>query len=729
MPSRTGRAINGAHSGLGGNLEDLENALEAPPRERRPKVNSVTDEICQAAYENGVSREHLEYLIDLLSRPSRLDQASAGRLIKNLYPAERVPDGIVFKIVGCLGQGESKPSAQIQSSLLKWLLLVHDHIEDPLLLSSLYGVLFNLLENITLRPLLCQILALITRRKHVRPFRIQMLLELQHNVGDEPPLIGLVRVYKDYHPDVVVSDGFPGRRSYFTPPDPEWRKHLEVILSANTANSDIQKQGVSAFRVFRNHSGKAKVSTIPEAHTLQPEDNHTSLEEIDNAADFVKNLEKIEMPNQAVSALRDPLLQTYLSLCPSDSAKERIENWLSAFLEEELSTLREGHSTNDGLAEVLQGVAIYLRRSKILTSSCERFLRSYLLDWDGISNRESILEIASYLPIRPFIELQSTHLNNLEAAILENTSASQIILLEFYTTLTYNWGARILASSDFPSSDASSSSKRQTKALASLTNHVSTLCLALLESSANLPAPVTSTSPILHFYETFTTLLSHSSPDPPLIQITTPTSELIYLLTFTSSLGTLSRLCSVLASYKDAFSRALAHSGKGLSQQYPRPYINAFNGHMMDLCNLLWRDRAFNTTDTSAHGCLTPQFLVKELTSYVQQQGYQLGSLFNLSHAPAFIEISADCLKEMLGSEQVKDALSLGPASAMTLNTLAENSGGAVDISFTEYRKEMLRCLETLRTSDSGAKVEFGDGEGRLLGIGELMRCTVKELR
>jgi len=41
-------------------------------------------------------------------------------------------------------------------------------------------------------------------------------MELMRQVGNEPPLVGLMRVYKDYYPDVIVGDGVSGRASVFT---------------------------------------------------------------------------------------------------------------------------------------------------------------------------------------------------------------------------------------------------------------------------------------------------------------------------------------------------------------------------------------------------------------------------------------------------------------------------------------------------------------------------------
>jgi centromere protein I len=129
-------------------------------------------------------------LIDIVTQPNELDQGTLGNLIKNLYPATKVPNGMIVKVIGSLGHGHSKPSYATQAALLKWLVMIYDVLENQKLLSRFYGILFNLLDTLSIRyalfahpwqnadyyrPQICHVLSLITRRKHVRPFRIQAL--------------------------------------------------------------------------------------------------------------------------------------------------------------------------------------------------------------------------------------------------------------------------------------------------------------------------------------------------------------------------------------------------------------------------------------------------------------------------------------------------------------------------------------------------------------------------
>lgn len=148
------------------------------PAKRRPfSVKPTVERLTTLAYEHGLQPDVLRTLVvDVLAAPGvLLDQASLGSLTRNLYPSAAVTDDVVLATVGCLGQGQLKPPLPVQALLLRWLVLVYHVLAPPALavLSRSYAVLFNLLDTAGIRPQLCHVLVLITRRKHVRPFRIQ----------------------------------------------------------------------------------------------------------------------------------------------------------------------------------------------------------------------------------------------------------------------------------------------------------------------------------------------------------------------------------------------------------------------------------------------------------------------------------------------------------------------------------------------------------------------------
>ena len=93
----------------------------------------------------------LNELINLVTSPTYLDQASIASIIRNLYPATSVGGELVIKVIGCLGHGKLKPSLTVQAALLKWLTMIQRVVEDRTCFLQAYAVLFNLLDTAALR--------------------------------------------------------------------------------------------------------------------------------------------------------------------------------------------------------------------------------------------------------------------------------------------------------------------------------------------------------------------------------------------------------------------------------------------------------------------------------------------------------------------------------------------------------------------------------------------------
>jgi centromere protein I len=334
----------------------------------------------------------------------------------------------------------------------------------------------------------------------------------------------------------------------------------------------------------------------------------------------------------------------------------------------------------------------------------------------------------SYKNLANPLELYQSTFQYLEYAILDHTPDSQLALLKFYNSLLRQWTVTFLSST--PPAMASN-------AIIALTTHANTLALTLLQNSPTTPTH----QGILTFYETTAFLISRPTLQSH-VRITIPPSELVYTLHFSSSLPTLSRLCAILAIYKRAFESAMAKpttTGEGPAPQiesYPTAYVNLFNGFLMDICNCLWRSRAFNTSDTNALGCLLPPALLPALTTYVAKldTGLALPSLFSLSYSPILCNLSISYVREL--EDQAEEAAAkagttteggaagkhvdtaeggiqirhAGPVTQRSLVQLGKDGG--LKLSWPNYRLGVLRYLE---------------GRG-VMGVGELMYNTLKHL-
>ncbi|OTB05754.1 hypothetical protein M426DRAFT_72618 [Hypoxylon sp. CI-4A] len=674
-------------------ISDVVEASKQTAKQRGSNVKPTVEKLTSLSYEQGLLPEDLGQLIDLITTPSFLDQASLGSIIRNLYPAATVGADLIVRVIGSLGHGKLKPSLAIQGALLKWLVMIHHIIENQTILARSYSVLFNLLDTAAIRKPLCHLLALITRRRHVRPYRIQSLLSLSRQTGNDPSVTGLLRVFKDYYPEIIVGEATRAKASAFKHPDSHWRERLDEIQQAHAARSaNRAERPLGAFRVARNRANGKSSTLVPEVHTSNATEKSITLEEIENVDGFVNNLERIELPNQLIAVLGDPLLQKLLILKPDAEAHQRVSSWLASYGHDIMSG-EPGVDAQDGL-EILKA---YASSTKTFPPIYLAFFSEYLKIWNGRDGRDTILTTLSYLPLLDFSELSATILRPLEARMLDDTTGSQVELLKFYTTLLRHWTIS-LASLEQKSSQTSA-------IVADLVAHVNDLCLTLVQTS-----PTTSThSRILDFYEQ-TAILASDSKLLLHTRIMIPPSTLVYILHFSLSPTTVSRLCAILAKYKAGFQKAMATS----RSDYTSEYINEFNGFLMDICNCLWRSRAFNNNDVNSHGCLMPRSIVQDLTSYVNSLsiGGSLSSLFSLSYSPVlgpsaisyFRELEDDELRQGMGELSTRHA---GPVTRASLGALA-NRGG-LRVGWDDYRLGVLTYLE---------------GKS-MAGVGELMYNTM----
>jgi centromere protein I len=154
--------------------------------------------------------------------------------------------------------------------------------------------------------------------------------------------------------------------------------------------------------------------------------------------------------------------------------------------------------------------------------------------------------------------------------------------------------------------------------------------------------------------------------------------------------------------------------------------VPQFNGYIMDVCNLVWRNRALNSEDPNALGCLIPPATIAALTQYLREVNdkarrrsresaftYTVGSLFSLSHHAALCNMSACCFADIEKENYVGETQPRlrKPVTQRALSAL-EKEGG-IQMTWQDYRVRML---------------DWMDAAGSV-GIANLMRTTMKALR
>lgn len=296
-------------------------------------------------------------------------------------------------------------------------------------------------------------------------------------------------------------------------------------------------------------------------------------------------------------------------------------------------------------------------------------------------------------------------------------------MLDFFTNLIGQWGIKLRTQP--PNSDESTP-------FSQVVTHAELLASSIQEfvpADGENQAPNSSISSVLRFYRCLTDIFSHASENAQ-FRIKVPSAATVYTLAFTPSVSIISTLSAILAEYKSAFEASLA--SKTLKAQNPdeplynEELVGKFNGYVMDMCNLLWRNRALNPEDPNAMGCLMPKSGVEALTNHIRAVNeaarhydresafhVTLPSVFSLSHHAAFCNFSAACFADLEEDQNIPDHRPKlkKPVAQKALQALEK--GGGAKITWQEYRIHMLDWLDAIGSQ----------------GTGKLMRSTMKALR
>ncbi|KAG5916828.1 hypothetical protein E4U53_004266 [Claviceps sorghi] len=439
-------------------------------------------------------------------------------------------------------------------------------------------------------------------------------------------------------------------------------------------------------------------------------------------------MDKLELPNQLVAVLADPLLQKLLILRPDPESYQRISNWLGAVFQEVMS----GDADEATLWEVLEVAREFVVRTRTIPPLLLGFFSRFFDIWSGEGRRETVFDILGFVPFRKFEELHQHIFMPLETAVQDFAPKSQLGLLKMYTRVLRHWTAILQADDGIPA--------MASPTVSGLVRHVNKLALTLLQTAPS----VTTDCLILDFYEQAARLVTDGKLKR-YIRIELPPTPLVYTFLFNNLLATVSRMCYILAVYKKGIETAVATrprppsvSGNGNgdgdgdgqgggdgdgaarridSHTYDRSFVDLFNGYIMDMCNCFWRNRAFNDTDTNARACTLSAATINALATYAVSvdRALALNSYFSLSHSPVLCYQSIERVRDLEDDAMLHDKSIRvrhgGPVTQTSLTRLA-NAGG-MRLGWQDYRIEVLRSL----------------ADGGFPGVAELLKNAMTVLR
>ncbi|KAF3920530.1 hypothetical protein ABW20_dc0108943 [Dactylellina cionopaga] len=338
-------------------LDQLSKAATTRNTYTKETIDHLVDQLSGYANTNGFSHAHLDSLLQVLTMSKTyLDAPKTRVLVKSLVPQAKIRAQTVVHLLGSLGEGEHKAEYATQSLLLRWLVMVYDFMDGYTVLHQLYGVIFNFLYTANLRNHACHLLALCTRRKDVKPFRIQAL--------DEAGVVGLLQVYQSFYPDVILRGS--RKRSAFKIWDPVWVQNTALVQSLNGGTSD--GENVSRDSHLRRSTrvvSKSKKGIVPVLHTFDASETSITLEEIENVKALVDNIQKLELPSQVGAVFQDDMFRNFVLLKGSDEIVSRLDGWTSAALFEELDVEQTTGAPSERLGVFLGQIWDYAAMQKV----------------------------------------------------------------------------------------------------------------------------------------------------------------------------------------------------------------------------------------------------------------------------------------------------------------------------------------------------------------------------
>lgn len=713
--------------------ETIVNTLERIERNAgvkggKPVVLRSTTSLDLVIRHFGLAPEQITQTLDIILS-AKLDDTTSRKMIKLLLPRQSVPELCAVHILGALGKNLS---FAIQATLLKWIILVYDIFDSRTKLQQLYGVVFHYLPYETLRPSLCHLLYYLTRREDVRPFRIRKLLDLQITVGKEPALAGLLHVYKSYFPDLILAPLTLTTQTIFKCPDQTTAEAIEALQTRWSHRSADQLFGLNGSKDPISRSGKRqKLSHVPDAFSIYrkgADDKALPLSQITSLDSLVKHIDTLALPDQLSSVLTNRLLQHVLCLQPSHSIVDRISYWLG----QELMDLWYWSATSDvsraRLANILSKVVQVTKMIKDLLPVIENFLVPFIRVWNGVDHQKEVFTLLTFLRPRSFEDLHTQFLKPLQRLfyLMGPVWKGQLILC--YTRLAQNWAQfkwkdyLELGKSPRLSKQGSEDLRRLFSELSpnvdymlsirAFIKHVDSISGVALEVERD---HIAVQHGVLSFFDFTSNLTKTNAP----ISVIIPGASIVYRCFLSDSAMAVIRICGIVYQFKQAYqafeeeqqlqyellvqSQIAASQDNGetstkLSEDevvpgYTRELVAQFNSYVMDMCNFLYRNRAFNKVDKNARSFQLDQETLAHIKQVCADNNLSVPTMLSFTHSVAFSGFSARFVKSLEEQQNIPVEKRLdAPASIKALKEMS--SKGGLNMKFDEYRLRYLDHLE-----------------------------------
>ncbi|XP_048747488.2 centromere protein I-like [Ostrea edulis] len=573
----------------------------------------------------GLSADDIIALTDVAASGRHGDELSC-KLIKCLIPASVFPDRAVVMVFSYTCA--SIASTKVQAMLLRLLIAVYDYVEKKETMQKLGYLLFCLIENSILTPYICHLLYNLTRKEDVRLFRVRKLLELQTRIGIQPYLSGLLSVYKLYFPNLVSIEIPSTRKQFFPSSDKYWYAVIRNVQERNqAAETSHMRSSLELSEKLRAAGGlqgippskRRKIDPIPYVHSSNStltvklssrlkamlEEKPIPFVQIPDIDTLLKNPEKVELPSQMGAALRSPVLQYLMSYSADPVMTRRFSFWLQDTLSNELLDCSHSAASFPRIESFLEKLIQFTEFIQEGIPVVDKVLFRYLQIWNGLDFRQQVLRLVTRCRLYPFSVLLENILEPLRKLFVRTSVFIKCQIIMCLTQLLRNYAAVEIPRYNlkYPDSKPCVSVFEDDigmfdalSTVIKLIQYVDRLVSVGLSLDNNH-------SLLLHFTLTFNEMVSvmHTQYGLPFVYL--PSRHVIRALLTDNAMGP-ARVCGVINSYKKNCQKLKEDSVSSeidIPAYCKKETIHSLNVLILDLCDTLWRRRAFTHGRIDSH--------------------------------------------------------------------------------------------------------------------------------
>ncbi|XP_062521667.1 centromere protein I-like [Corticium candelabrum] len=527
------------------------------------------------AKEEGLEAGQITSLLKAVGSGKIATQASV-KLIRCLIPREHVEQEAVLKVISSLSVPTIPTSVKIM--LLKWTILVFELLDGEDLVGSLYDVLFYFLDSDSLRPFVCQLLCFLTKREHVMDFRVHKLLEMLKKVHvNDQPICSLLWAYKVFRPDLLTRSR---PKSLFGSMENALKRDIKRV-QAKRKTVGLQRRFGTNLRASwtppskrRRVTGRAVLAT---SRSLTLGDGRAI-----SLSQLAENLENFELPSQVSSSLDSPMARHLLTVAGDGEAFLRLTFWLEHCLSEVFFSNSSVSSPDaEHILDCLVSLTEFLQDT--VDAVQHFFLCGYLPLWDGVSYRQQILQLMTYLRPEPFDEFRETYilpLHRLFCSLDVSFKADVLFCWQrvLHNLLAPNWkrrdgvfGCLLVEDDDVDRVDF----------IRRFVEYVDGVCISALQVERNHPHIQ---SAALSFIDAVSDI--YGKYEIPLIIL--PSPAVVCRTVFALNVSATTGMCRILVDkYRPAFEKV-----DKMNIEYVE-ITKQLNSYIVDLCYALWRKSAF----------------------------------------------------------------------------------------------------------------------------------------